>query len=174
MFCLGDSRFHRSPPLTMARRHALRDPARHVFSSNPFVFIELRTLLRNGASITPFPSIVSALFPIQWRGVGSCPDSVYTARSRRGARNSPRFATSPLFATDPRNRQLSPLFATHPKTRSRKSFACHTCDTPRGGVGPLERVYLRCERHLRQCPFATSLLHYLTTSFLHFIVEASC
>src|SRR5690349_12402864 len=34
---------------------------------------------------------------------------------------------TPLFATDPRNRQLSSLFATHP---SCKSFACHTCDIP--------------------------------------------
>jgi hypothetical protein len=35
----------------------------------PFVFIQFRTLLRNGALPTPFPSITSALFPIQ-RGVG--------------------------------------------------------------------------------------------------------
>src|SRR5438552_2770330 len=40
------------------------------------------------------------------------------------------FALSPVFATDPRNRQLTPLFATHPKKASCKSFACHTCDTP--------------------------------------------
>src|SRR5919108_777952 len=33
-----------------------------------------------------------------------------------------------LFATDPRNPQLSSFLATHPKTLSRKSFACHTCD----------------------------------------------
>lgn len=37
---------------------------------------------------------------------------------------------TPLFGTDPRNRELSSLFATHPKMGPRKSFACHTYDTP--------------------------------------------
>jgi len=32
---------------------------------------------------------------------------------------------------------VTPLFATDPKTASRKSFACHTCETPPGGGGPM-------------------------------------
>ena len=36
----------------------------------PFVFIRFHTLLCNGATTTSFPSITSALFPIQWRGEG--------------------------------------------------------------------------------------------------------
>jgi hypothetical protein len=51
---------------------AHEDLARGVFSSNPFYFMQLRTLPRNGASETPFPSITSALFPMQWRGEGIC------------------------------------------------------------------------------------------------------
>src|SRR5690242_18178858 len=45
------------------RRRGLRS------RSISFVFKSLRTLFRNGALSTPFPSITSALFPMQW-GVG--------------------------------------------------------------------------------------------------------
>lgn len=40
------------------------------------------------------------------------------------------FALSPFLATHPKDRYLSPLFATLPKMRPRKSFVCHTYDTP--------------------------------------------
>src|ERR1700752_446087 len=121
----------------MARRLALPDASRELFPSNPFVFMQFRTLLRNGALATSFLSITSALFftpstcegPMQWRG-----------EVTHASMHSPLFpipfqvpsALSPVFATDPRNCQLITLFATHPKTGLRKSFACHTCDTPRG------------------------------------------
>jgi hypothetical protein len=49
-------------------------------------------------------------------------------------RPSPRAIVSPVFATHPRNRQLTPLFATHPKTGPRKSPVCHTYDTPPGSL----------------------------------------
>ena len=52
------------------RRTALQNPSRVLRSSNAFVFIHFRTLLRNGDVPTPFPSITSALFPMQW-GVGA-------------------------------------------------------------------------------------------------------
>lgn len=45
-------------------------------------------------------------------------------------RRSPRATVNPVFATHPKNRQLTSLFATHPKTGSRKSLVCHTYDTP--------------------------------------------
>jgi hypothetical protein len=41
------------------------------FPSNAFIFSQFRTLLRNGGLTTPFPSITSALFPVQRRGRGS-------------------------------------------------------------------------------------------------------
>ena len=61
-----------------------------IFSSNPFDFKQFRTLLRNGVSPTPFPSITSALFPRQWKGEDiSCPS----------ARLSSLATVSPVFAT---------------------------------------------------------------------------
>src|SRR5262249_38191709 len=38
---------------------------RTVCPSNAFLFNSFRTLLRNGVLATPFPSITSALFPVQ-------------------------------------------------------------------------------------------------------------
>src|SRR5690348_15431757 len=49
------------------RRPALEDVPRGVFSSNPFDFMQFRTLLRNGALATPLESIASALFSMQRR-----------------------------------------------------------------------------------------------------------
>ena len=103
-----------------------------IFSSNPFDFKQFRTLLRNGVSPTPFPSITSALFPRQWKGEDiSCPS----------ARLSSLATVSPVFATHPKNRQLTPLFATHPKMASSKSLVCHTYDTPPGGCVPLSSQF---------------------------------
>jgi hypothetical protein len=68
----------KSPP------HALEDVPRRVLSSNPFDFMQFRTLLRNGASPTPFPSITSALFPTQWRGECiSCPSARHSSLALR-------------------------------------------------------------------------------------------
>lgn len=92
------------PPLMRPRRPAFQYSPVGVFPSNPFAFMQFRTLLRNGVPATPLPSSVSALFSIQWRGEG-CPSNSVTS-------HSPLFAPSPLFATDPRNRHLSSLFAT--------------------------------------------------------------
>ncbi len=75
----------------------------------------------NGTRITPLPSIASALFPVQRRGVPFFP--------------SPATCHSPLsllFAADSRNHQLSPIIAAHSKNRSRNSFVCHTYNSPRG------------------------------------------
>ena len=47
----------------------LFSPNLQLLTSNLRIFNHLHTLLRNGAFATPFPSITSALFPIQ-RGVG--------------------------------------------------------------------------------------------------------
>jgi hypothetical protein len=60
-------------------------------TSNPFSFIYFRTLLRNGALPTPFPSITSALFPIQ-RGVGG---SGLTNRRFQNSRLAPRHWFTP-------------------------------------------------------------------------------
>src|SRR5207248_6231621 len=40
---------------------------------------------------------------------------------------------SALFATHPEIPGVTPLFATLPKSRPRKSFICHTCETPPRG-----------------------------------------
>ena len=48
------------------RKAPLHNPSKVVCLSNAFIFIRLRTLLRNGANSTPLSSIVSALFPMQW------------------------------------------------------------------------------------------------------------
>src|SRR5690242_18900538 len=53
------------------RRYVLQNTLSVVCSSNAFIFSQFRTLLRNGALATPFPSITSALFPVQRRGRGS-------------------------------------------------------------------------------------------------------
>src|SRR5690242_21963925 len=50
------------------RRYVLQNTLSVVCSSNAFIFSQFRTLLRNGALATPFPSITSALFPVQRRG----------------------------------------------------------------------------------------------------------
>jgi hypothetical protein len=105
---------------------AHKDVPESVFSSNPFVFKQFCTLLRNGASPTPFPSITSALFPMQWRGGG------VSLAHPLPIRDSPHATVSPVLATHPKNRQLTPLFATHPIAGSCKSLNSHTYDTPRG------------------------------------------
>src|SRR5690242_5975833 len=53
------------------RRYVLQNTLSVVCSSNAFIFSQFRTLLRNGRLATPFPSITSALFPVQRRGGGS-------------------------------------------------------------------------------------------------------
>lgn len=73
---------------TVSRRPPFKDPARVVhpskvsrfpfslfhflpLTSNAFIFIQFHTLSRNGALPTPFVSITSALFSMQWRGVST-------------------------------------------------------------------------------------------------------
>ena len=79
----------------------------------PFVFMRFRTLFRNGAPSTPFPSITCALFPIQ----------------RRGCRFSP-----PVY---PELRGVTRHFSHFPYTLpfyvSRKSFICQSYENCRGG-----------------------------------------
>ncbi len=95
-----------------------------VCGSNPFIFINFHTLGTQWRfatlSLQPLPHSL----PCNGGGSpfsASCPPSANSY--------SPLFL-SLLFATHPRNPQLTPFFATLPKTPSRKSFACHTCDTP--------------------------------------------
>lgn len=52
----------------MSRRLGLENHLGNVCFSNALVFIQFRTLLRNGALATPLPSITSALFAVQRRG----------------------------------------------------------------------------------------------------------
>jgi len=106
---------------------AHEDLARGVFSSNPFYFMQLRTLPRNGASETPFHQSLPHSFPCNGGGRVSVARPLATRRS-------PRATVNPVFAAHPKNRQLTSLFATHPKTGSRKSLVCHTYDTLRGAV----------------------------------------
>ena len=49
----------------------------------------------------------------------------------------PKTQLSLVFATDPKNLSVSPLLATLPKMASRKSFTCHTCETPGGTPSPV-------------------------------------
>ena len=53
------------------RRSFHQNPSSVVCTSNAFVLKRFRTLLRNGAIASPFPSITCALFPVQ-RRVGAC------------------------------------------------------------------------------------------------------
>lgn len=124
----------------MALRPNLHSFAKAASLSKPFPFLQFRTLLRNAASTTPFLSDVSALFPMQRRG----------GTSSRSATVQGSLEVGPLFSTrhsSPATRHLSLnscichtseeshvslIIATHPKMASRKSFACHTYDTPRG------------------------------------------
>jgi hypothetical protein len=70
-------------PRCSAHKHKKRCP-RTVFSSNPFDFKQFRTLCTQWRLATPFPSITSALFPIQWRGECiSCPSARYSALAPR-------------------------------------------------------------------------------------------
>ena len=65
---------------------------------------------------------------------------------------------TPVFATDPRDHQLSPLLATLPKTPFHKSFLCHTCDPlPRFSVPSASLFDIRLPRASRgHSPLATS------------------
>jgi len=66
------------------RRPAYKDVPERVSSSNPFLFKQFRTLLRDGTPPTPFPSITSALFPMQWRGECiSCPSAPHPSFAQR-------------------------------------------------------------------------------------------
>src|ERR1700740_26710 len=58
-------------PESIGSHPAVLSPSIALSLSNAFLFIHFRTLLRNGAPPTPFPSITSALFPVQRRGRGS-------------------------------------------------------------------------------------------------------
>lgn len=61
-----------------------------------------------------------------------------------------------VFATDPKNRQLSLIIATLPKTRSRKPLVCHTSDTPRGcALPPRTSAYSAPPRYLFSPPLVT-------------------
>ncbi len=140
----------------MSRRPTLPDASRELFPSNPFAFTQFRTLLRNGAHLTRFPSITSALFPMQRRGVPlfcslpsafclalfalchllrfqvvpNCPIAIRNAGGIVGGApsqaSSSKTRLSPFLATDPKNQPVSPIIATDPKTPSDKSFVCHT------------------------------------------------
>src|SRR5690349_13154506 len=134
----------------MALRPNLHSIVKAVPLSKPFPFFQSRPLLPNGASTTPFPSIVPALFPMQRRG----------GTSSRSATVQGSLEVGPLFSTrhsSPATRRLSVnscichtsekslvslIIATHPKMTSRKSFACHTYDTPRGGRGAILPIQL--------------------------------
>jgi hypothetical protein len=121
----------------MDRRPVLQDLSSAVSPSNPFAFMPFRTLSRNGAHLTLFASIISALFSVQRRGEG-----VYLAHPLPTA-PSPLATVSPLFATDPRNRELTPIIATLPRTRSRNSFVCHTYGPPSRALRPEIRPFQR-------------------------------
>jgi len=100
------------------------DLPRGVFSSNPFDFMQFRTLLRNGVPPTPFPSITSALFSMQRRVEGiSCP-------SARGSSLAPRHCKPCVCHTSER----SPA----------NPFICHTSKN-----GPPQ---VPCLPHLRYPP----------------------
>ena len=101
------------------RRPTHEDLPGGVFSSNPFDFMQFRTLLRNGASPTPFLSITSALFPTQCRGEGiSCPSAPHPSFAPRHRKScvchtsekSP--ANSFICHTSKKRPPASPLFAT--------------------------------------------------------------
>jgi len=78
----------------------------------------------------------------------------------RGESKDLSFILSNLFLCHTsRISAATPLFATDPKSPSRKSFACHTCDTPRE---PLEGPF-------NLCSVLTSLPPYLIASFLQAI-----
>ena len=94
---------HAPPP---PRRPASTNLARMVSSSNTFVFMQLRTLSRNGATSTPLPSITCALFSMQRRGW-----------ARLG------FHESPVTGQE----SLSPLECALTKRASCKSFRMRTC-----------------------------------------------
>src|SRR5579864_577093 len=70
------------------RRYVLQYTSRVVCPSNAFIFSQFRTLLRNGRLATPFPSITSALFPVQRRGRGSASILPYVLPSRLSDFNS--------------------------------------------------------------------------------------
>src|SRR5690348_7248426 len=82
------------------RRYVLQNTLSVACSSNAFIFSQFRTLLRNGRLATPFPSITSALFPVQRRG--------------RGSHSSPNFQT---FKRATFKRNLSPLECALTKNR---------------------------------------------------------
>ncbi len=76
---------------------------------------------------------VASIFYKNIEGEGASPSAV-TA--------NPQSLTS-LFATHPKNPPITPLPATDPISPNFKSFACHTCETPRGPAGKLLTKNLR-------------------------------
>ncbi len=148
------------------RRPTHEDLPGGVFSSNPFDFMQFRTLLRNGASPTPFLSITSALFPTQCRGEGiSCPS-----------------APHPSFA--PRHRK-SCVCHTSEKSPA-NSFICHTSKNglpqvpclphlryPPGGCVPLSPQFGTCSAAqsqasgVRRCSSLATSHHSRVTSHCH-------
>src|SRR5690348_3588867 len=107
---------------------ALEEVPRRVLSSNPFDFMQLRTLLRNEVPPTPFPSITSALFSMQRRVEGiSCP-------SARHSSLAPRHCKPCVCHTS----EKSPA----------NPFICHTSKS-----GPPQAP---CLPHLRYPPLYTS------------------
>jgi hypothetical protein len=108
-------------PRRPAHRH--KDAPERVFSSNPFDFRQLRTLCTQWRFATPFPSITSALFSVQWRGECiSCPCARHSSLALRHCKSCVCHTSEKTL--------LTPLFATHPKAGSRKFLVCHTYDTP--------------------------------------------
>jgi len=63
-------------------------------------------------------------------------------------RLAPHQSLSPFLATDPNNPPITPFLATLPKSLDFKSFPCHTCETPRGGLHKLLTRNLKRPFHL--------------------------
>ncbi len=131
-----------------SRRHPRcavpQDPPRALCPSNAFIFIQFRTLWRNGALPTPFPSITSALFPMQW-GVGG---------SRISSKGFFKHCLKPLPNSELANRHdshglLLPLcFQSLPRCSSRNPYRfnpLHGCP----GVGGWRSVMVNQESRSR-------------------------
>ena len=135
----------------MHTAHALlQDSPIAVFASNPCLFIHFRTLCMQRRFATPFLSTTCALFPIQWgggeyvvtRSLATClPELQRVGSHSSGAilsiapmQNTAflQNTSNPFLCHTSGKSPVTPIIATLPKTSPRKSFVCHTYETPQG------------------------------------------
>ena len=137
----------------MPRRLALENLPGNVCLSNTLIFMQLRTLSRNGAHSTPLLSVVCALFPMQRRGRGPWPFAPNRYKSSKSRATKPfRMCTY----------DQTPRFARFwPKLCARNPFRIRTCKNPACnsfGTGTYEKRWGEGRRRsLRLC---VSLIHF--------------